>query len=355
MSPKVTVLMSVFNGEEFLREAIESVLIQTFADFEFIIIDDASTDKTWEILIEYAERDQRIALVQNQENIGLTKSLNKGLELARGTYIARQDADDISLPDRLQRQVACLDNHRRVVLVSSDLEYIDSKGRPLRRTQKRGEPFWVAWYLLFYNHLGGHSTVLFRKNPVLYSGGYSDSYPYSQDYELWLRLANQGDIVILPDVLLQWREHGKNISTKAGEQQEAWALTATRQSLGQLTGKECTLTEVEELKGFWLKRFPKIRRVRTLHANLKVILQGFLQHRTRQGRADPELLQNLRIVIGKQFFTWFEVVSTPTNLPSNFIILLFAFAWSPLNTLDCCLRYVLKIPKMCKTHLDQSL
>jgi glycosyltransferase involved in cell wall biosynthesis len=108
-NPKVSVLMSVYNGESHLGEAVEGILKQTFTDFEFIIVDDGSTDSTWSILSEYATRDKRIVLLQNKNNIGLAQSLNKGLAMARGEYIARQDADDISLSVRFANQVEYLD------------------------------------------------------------------------------------------------------------------------------------------------------------------------------------------------------------------------------------------------------
>ena len=107
--PKVSVVMSAYNGERYLREAVESILNQTFNDFEFIIIDDGSTNSTGQILSSYAAQDPRIVLIRNRENIGLTKSLNKGLALARGEYIARMDADDVSLPNRFSEQV-CSDD-----------------------------------------------------------------------------------------------------------------------------------------------------------------------------------------------------------------------------------------------------
>ena len=105
MAPKISVIMSVYDGERHLGESVESVLNQTFTDFEFIIFEDGSTDSTWDILTDYSKGDQRIVLVQNRENIGLTKSLNRGLKLAKGRYIARQDADDVSLPERLATQI----------------------------------------------------------------------------------------------------------------------------------------------------------------------------------------------------------------------------------------------------------
>ena len=130
-SPKVSVIMSVYNGEKYLKEAINSILNQTFKDYEFIIVNDASTDKSIKILEEYAKKDNRIGLIHNEKNIGLTRSLNKAIKSANGAYIARQDADDISLPPRLEEEVNFLDKHPTVGLVGSYAWMIDEKGKIL--------------------------------------------------------------------------------------------------------------------------------------------------------------------------------------------------------------------------------
>ena len=122
-NPKITVLMPVYNGEKYLREAIGSILNQTFNDFEFLIINDSSTDSTREIILSYD--DTRIRLEDNEKNIGLTHSLNKGLRLAKGKYVARMDADDISLPDRLEKQLAVIENNTDVSIVACWIDIID--------------------------------------------------------------------------------------------------------------------------------------------------------------------------------------------------------------------------------------
>ncbi|HEY9660554.1 MAG TPA: glycosyltransferase, partial [Allocoleopsis sp.] len=127
--PQISVLMAVYNGSRYVAEAIESILNQTFTDFEFLIIEDGSTDNTVQILQDYANRDPRIKLIQNEQNIGLTKSLNKGLKLAQGKYIARQDADDVSLPHRFEQQIAVFAQNPAAVLVSCSLELIDATGK----------------------------------------------------------------------------------------------------------------------------------------------------------------------------------------------------------------------------------
>ena len=126
--PRVSVVVCVYNGEDFLRESIDSILSQTFADFELLILDDASIDSTPQILSECAAQDQRIRLAQNEQNLGLTKSLNKCLALARGEYVARQDADDVSLPERLAKQVEAMDARPELAALGAWVEVIDEQG-----------------------------------------------------------------------------------------------------------------------------------------------------------------------------------------------------------------------------------
>ena len=125
---KVSVLMCVYNRETYLQQAIDSILAQTFRDFEFVIVNDGSIDNSWQILNEYSEKDSRIVLIDNKKNIGLEKSLNKGLAATKGEYVARQDADDISLPNRLQLQVDYLENHPEIGALGSSIEFINSQG-----------------------------------------------------------------------------------------------------------------------------------------------------------------------------------------------------------------------------------
>ena len=130
--PKISVVMAVYNGERHLREAIDSILNQTFADFEFVIIDDASTDRSGRILQEYAGKDKRIVIIGNETNMGLSKSLNKGIRLTKGEYIARMDADDISFPDRFEKQVKFLDDHNDIGILGTHYLQMDIGGKDSR-------------------------------------------------------------------------------------------------------------------------------------------------------------------------------------------------------------------------------
>lgn len=343
MKPKISVIMAVYNGERYLCQAVESIIDQTFSDFEFIIVDDGSTDGTWDILTEYANRDQRIVLVSNKENIGLTKSLNKGLALAQGEYVARQDADDVSLPKRFEKQVELLDKQPEVVLISCDIELINAEGCFVGKHQRACDPDLVAWYLLFHNRLAGHSQVMFRQKSAMNLGGYSEIYRCSQDYELWCRLVKVGKIAILPEVLLQQRIHRKSISAEKKLEQEAYTLIQVRQNIGQLIGEEIRLEEAKDLRGFWIGHwwpgcFPDSRGVSALHSRLKAIHRLFLQQGTKQNCSNPELSRHLRILIGQQFICWVQTMSIRHKWRSKIKISFYAFAWYPLGVVEYWLR-----------------
>lgn len=214
--PKITVLMPVYNGEKFLREAIDSILNQTFTDFEFLIIDDASTDKTKQIINGF--HDSRIIIINNKVNIGLTKSLNKGLRIAKGKYIARMDADDISLPKRFEKQVEFMDKNTNVSLLGSSWDVIDETGWKLNANK--------AFNGREVVHFMCHGSVIIRKSCLLKVGFYRELFKYAQDYDLWLRLNDISMIANLEEPLYQLRLHQDSISFKRKQEQYLYASLA---------------------------------------------------------------------------------------------------------------------------------
>lgn len=213
-NPRVTVLMPVYNGEKYLREAMESILGQTYTDFEFLIINDGSTDRSVEIIESYP--DARIRLVHNEKNINLIATLNKGIELARGEYIARMDCDDISLPDRLAKQVAFMDAHPEIGGCGTWAKVIDEKGNVYKsRKALTGKSIkrlrWIPTPFI-------HPTIMARTS-LLKENRYSEGYLYAEDYELWLRLCRETEIFNLKDYLLYYRIHPDNVSSSKREQQ----------------------------------------------------------------------------------------------------------------------------------------
>ncbi len=207
MTPAITVLMGVHNGEAFLAETLASLAAQTHQDYEFLIVDDASSDGTAAMLAEAAGGDPRIRILTNSANIGLTQSLNRGLGEARGDFIARIDADDVCLPHRLSVQLAHMRRHPDHVGVTSGFAMIDAQGLEVRRVTQALDDWQVRW-LLGWNPPAPHPTFFFKRcpdgtNPIFYDEGYRTA----QDFDLWGRLASFGQTSRLPDVLVQYRRH----------------------------------------------------------------------------------------------------------------------------------------------------
>lgn len=236
-TPKVSVLMSVYNGERYLGEAIDSILNQTFTDFEFVIIDDASTDSTAAILDSYP--DARLVRLKNETNLGLTQSLNRGLAVVRGEYVARMDADDISLPERLAKQVNYLDTHPEVGVVGAQVNFIDTEGRSLGPVTYPTDPLLIDWTMLLSNRLW-HPLAMFRRDLVQTLGGYNQDFAFAQDYDLWLRLRQVAQIRLLPDFLLKYRAHANSASTERFVEQERCLAAIVRQHTGPLLSRPLT-------------------------------------------------------------------------------------------------------------------
>jgi len=221
--PRVSVALPVHNCERYVAEAIESILAQTFTDFEFLIVDDGSTDGSLAILQRYAARDQRIQLV-SRPNTGYLVALNEMLARARGEYVARMDADDIALPERFDHQIRYLEDHPECVMVGSRVTLIDPDGAPIMvmgealTHEEIDNALMMAQGQLVY-----HPVVMFRRQVVLDLGGYRPEYYTTEDLDLFLRLAEVGRIVNLAEPLLKYREHLQKIGYRRAGQQEAAA------------------------------------------------------------------------------------------------------------------------------------
>ena len=177
--PAITVLLSVFNGRRFVREAVESILAQTFRDFEFLIIDDGSTEPISELINSFC--DPRIRLVR-QENCGLARSLNRGIKEATGEFIARMDADDVSAPRRLELQHEAISLNRDLDLVGSFFRVIDDRGEVVEEKQILIDEYYRLWRLQFHNNYA-HGSMMFRESAVAAAGMYNEELTVAQDYD----------------------------------------------------------------------------------------------------------------------------------------------------------------------------
>lgn len=223
--PIISIVMGVYNGGKYLRETIDSVLSQTFRDFEFIIVNDGSTDNTGSILQEYAKKDPRIKVIE-QENQGLTKALIAGCRLAKGEYIARQDCGDISKPERLAKQLEHIRSDKGIVLVSCSVNFFGPAGELVfssscklnDRAARKG----ISW----------HGTAFFPAELYRKAGGYRSEFYFAQDLDLWVRFAKYGKASACPEVLYEARLGEGQISGIYRKEQVA--LTKIIHALGNL-------------------------------------------------------------------------------------------------------------------------
>jgi glycosyltransferase involved in cell wall biosynthesis len=200
--------MSAYNAEQYLTRSIESILHQTFADFEFLIIDDGSQDRSKEIIEAF--RDPRIRLI-SRENKGLTASLNEGIQEAKGEYIARQDADDASLPERLEREVAFLDSRPEVGMVGTNYIIIDEEGKRLDQSRVFTHPDDLALAELLSNQFG-HGSVMMRRSVLDQAGPYDPKVGIVEDYDLFCRISRVSKLANLKEPLYRWRRTGGGVT-----------------------------------------------------------------------------------------------------------------------------------------------
>ena len=230
--PKLSVLMSVYNGEDCLKMAIESILNQSYEDYEFIIFNDGSIDNSWDIIQQYAMNDNRI-IKYNQENMGLTITLNKGIHTARGKYIARQDADDSSDKDRLKKQINWFNANKNGVLCGTWANKNNNYFK-LRSYQNPTDQHNISRYLKYRNSFN-HTSVVFLKKVNGYTTQYNENIKYAQDYELWSRMNKWGKIGNIGEYLVSVNERDESISKKNYSEQRAYAiLVAMRNNFPEL-------------------------------------------------------------------------------------------------------------------------
>ncbi|MCS6815163.1 MAG: glycosyltransferase family 2 protein [Cyanobacteria bacterium] len=209
--PLVSVLMSVYNSERYLAQAIESILHQSFTDFEFIIIDDGSTDRSLEILQAYAQRDPRIQLI-SRENRGLARTKNELVSLARGEFLAIMDSDDVAMPDRLAHQVAFLRANPDVVCVGGAYDFIDEAGRLLEHVSVPLTDADLQRFALQGKVLINHPSAMIRRQALEQVGGYDETMHTDGILDLWLRLGEVGKLANLAETVLHYRQHQHSVS-----------------------------------------------------------------------------------------------------------------------------------------------
>ncbi len=240
--------MGVLNGARYLEQAVESVLRQTFTDFELIIVDDGSTDATPDLLARLS--DPRIVRIRNPINVGVSISMNHALTLAQAPYIARMDADDVMQPDRLARQVAFLEQQPEVGVLGTYMTLMDAEGQTCGKFEVACDHEMIAWSLLFGNMIANPSTLI-RRGLIEAAGGYEEASTFTgaEDFGLWVRLVDRTRFANLPERLMHYRVHPASLSSARRQLQQADTYAIRCRFLTRLLGAEVTLAQVE-----WLAR-----------------------------------------------------------------------------------------------------
>ena len=284
--------MSVYNGAKFLAEAIDSILAQTFTDFEFIIINDASSDDSLHIINSY--QDARIVLIQNTKNIGLTKSLNIGIAKAKGKYIARMDSDDISLPKRLEKQFGFMEEHLEFAFCGTRAKTINDVGKEISFFKPPTDSSKILALLLFKNCFF-HSSLIIRTEKLSQVSGYNQNYKYAQDYRLYLELfKNKCYGTNLKEQLLVYRVLNSNISHKNSDKQDDLACSAIKTAWQECYGISVNIQFVKKIRSAIVYR-ERLGKINTLV--LLFFLRNLYEQFQRQFNHNSVALKEMRTLV----------------------------------------------------------
>jgi hypothetical protein len=292
---RLSVVMAVRNGEPYIRESVESVLAQSVPDFEFLIVDDASTDNTAAILSEYQRRDSRVRVWHNDRQLGPYPSVNRALINARSDTIARQDADDISPPQRFAIQLDALASFPDVALVTGTIDVFGSTHAKVNGLAR--SPSWqprLEWELLFNNAVGAGAHVLFPRvidgSPVLFPA----THRYAEDYGLWCRLSRSGRVECPAEIVYRYRRHDRSISSQQKAEQAECALQIRRDYQSQYLPAAKSLEMTAEASRFWTAGGdrPLSEDVASIDSMLTELRSGFLTYvEQRYGRPVSRTLE----------------------------------------------------------------
>lgn len=230
--PILSVLMPVFNSEQFVAEAIDSILNQTFKDFEFLILDDASTDKSFEIIKDFENKDSHIKVYQNEKNLGVVESRNKLIELSQGKYIAWIDSDDIALPNRFEKQIKFLEEHPEIGLVGAYPVIIDENSKKTGKWWFETDPQKLKIELFFHSPFLSSSIVI-RKS-ALPQNYYDSRFPVAEDFDLYSKISENSEIANIHETLVKYRINSKGLSKSNSEKMENLSVQVIKECAERL-------------------------------------------------------------------------------------------------------------------------
>lgn len=336
-SPLISVIMPVYNGSRYLRLAIDSLINQTFKNWEFIIIDDASTDETPGILASYT--DPRIRVITNNVNLGIAGSLNKGIEFAKAEIIARMDCDDISLPRRLETQFDFLQSHKEIGLLGTWARIINANGKGIAVRKPPSSLKGLKWTMMFGNAMI-HTSTMFRTEIVRELKGYNESEP-CEDYELWSRFTRESEIAVIPEILVLWREHNDGYNTKHFKKRTESSINISLKNINDKTTCRLTIDDIRDLYAVNKHNaIPSAQRLKKAAENLGS-LWIYVSNNWKLTPADRKYI--CHILSGWMLFIALKLVEFDKRASMKVVKSAFAyqkFSWCDLDTL---IRYVIKL------------
>ena len=303
--PLVSVILPVFNGEKHLSECVESVLSQTFKDFEFIIVDDASTDNTVPMLKEFAKKDNRIIIVTHEVNQKQTAAANTAIKLSRGKYLARMDADDIALPNRFEKQVTFMEENPDIGLLGSWVDIIDDNGNILKIWHTHDSAGYLGWNLLFGTSFA-HSSIM-MKNSIVKKVGFYQS-PEAEDYDLWSRISRVTNVANLPEVLQQKRVWAGQLALKVPTETRDSVLKIMQKNMNYLLkDSHLDLSLVRDIRKVSDKT-PIIQDSQLITNIIKILLQLYNKYlaklkltKTDKKKISKDIFQKINTLVKWQF------------------------------------------------------
>lgn len=317
MYPKISVILPAFNAKKFLAQSIESILGQTYTNFELIVINDGSTDGTTDIIDSYD--DPRIVSLNHKHNQGLIYTLNHGLNVAQGDLIARQDADDLSLPERLATQVRFFEQNPEAVIIGSAYHEIDESGQRIQLIQQPINDSGIRWQMLFHNGFL-HSSIMFKVSIVRqYNLTYSIDALHTEDYDLWTQLMHYGQGLNIEEPLVLYRVHSNQVSQVFNPIQRQNADRISWHNIQQL-GVDVSLADVSTLRRWYYNPPDKLNpQSMALYIKLFNIIYAFRQ----LNNIDPVTIQKLQQLWIKRVFFFLPAKQIPAFFSTGLLIMLF--------------------------------
>lgn len=286
MIPEISVIMPAYNVEKYIKYSIESILEQTFENFEFIIIDDGSTDHTYDIISQY--HDRRIIPIKNNANLGVATTLNRAISIAKANYIARMDSDDISKKDRFKKQIHFMNTHPHIGISGSHMELINHDGSIIKEQYKRIGFENIMAGLLFGHTSLAHPSIIMRKNLLdFYHLRYDSAFAYAEDYDFYCRSSQYIIIDNYPEALIQYRIHSESVSNKFKMQQILDAQSALYLHLRRL---KLPFT-LDQFKLHTLFSFPNIHHISVNNDILQCWIEHLLSWNNDRKYISTELLR----------------------------------------------------------------